>query len=82
MEETHFSMMDGHNGWSSCGLMLPSCLCLMNHSLDIWMLDISCAIIFLEHPSDYASWYCDIGLSIEGGVLHGPLLLNVWWGYI
>jgi hypothetical protein len=24
----------------------------LDHSLDIWMLAISCVIFFLEHPSD------------------------------
>lgn len=42
-----------HGGWSSCGLVLLLCLCLMDHSIDTWMHATSCVIFFLDHLSDY-----------------------------
>jgi hypothetical protein len=52
----------------------------LDHSLDIWMLVISCVIFFLEHPSDNVSWCYTVGMSLGGVVLHGPLMLDVRWG--
>jgi hypothetical protein len=39
--------------WSSSGLVLLSCLCLMDHSLFIWIFATSCVIFVLVHPNAY-----------------------------
>jgi hypothetical protein len=54
-------LMDGHGWWSYHGFG-ATCMpfWLMDHSLDIWMLAISCVIFVLEHPSHLAWWWCYI----------------------
>ena len=34
-------------------MVLDATFMPLDHSLDMWMLSISCVILFLEHPSDY-----------------------------
>jgi hypothetical protein len=52
VEEIHLSM----GGWSWLMIVLWFGA-IVNHSLDIWILSTSRVIYFLDHPSDYASWF-------------------------